>query len=220
MAILNFPSNSSGDDFGRFVVAMRQRRKLKQATLAERAGISPCHLSNIEHARSAPPSEELARRFAQGMSLTLTETKTFVAEANLARSQWHAERLRAQVREVTDEGPAPSGAREDVPGSCGAVSGASPGHATAQHSALASTSDAWPVGALLGGRVGAGGARHGQATPCHEGAFAIAAQTVRLDIDLPRIGAACLEIDVSTEGSDCCLLMRVVPRTLERERRP
>jgi transcriptional regulator with XRE-family HTH domain len=103
MATSIFPLQRSNESFGSLVVAMRHAFGLGQAMLAERAGCSPSHLSNIEHVRSAPPTEKLARRLAQGMGLTLSETKAFVAEANLARSQWHAERVRSRTRGRAEE---------------------------------------------------------------------------------------------------------------------
>ena len=205
--------------FGRVVAAMRHGCELGQAELARRAGCSPSHLSNIEHGRSAPPTEDLARRLGHGLELSLSEAKTFVAEANLARSQWHAQRVRSRQADVGE--PATSGS-VCVRTSDGLEAIAYAPHrcATSLDGSVSPATLSSPAQALHGAHVGAGGGGGGKGVVAQEGAFSIAAQTVRLDIDLPRIGAACLEIDVSTQGSDCCVSMRVVPRTLARERRP
>ena len=207
--------------FGRVVAAMRHGCELGQAELARRAGCSPSHLSNIEHGRSAPPTEDLARRLGHGLELSLSEAKTFVAEANLARSQWHAQRVRSRQADVDD--PATSGSVcARASDGLEASAYAPPPGATSLDGFVSSATLPSPAQALHEAHVGAGGGGrgHGKGVVAQEGAFSIAAQTVRLDIDLPRIGAACLEIDVSTQGSDCCVSMRVVPRTLARERRP
>jgi transcriptional regulator with XRE-family HTH domain len=223
MTSLKILSVNPFSSFGAAVAQMRHGRGLKQAELAKRVELSASHLSNIEHARSAPPTEDLARRLARELSLTLGETKTFVAEANLARSQWHAERVRSRARRRADQDAVSEGVRWH----------AGQGEAAMEDLALRVTSQnrmstqlAPPslTDALTRecaeASAGFEGDGRDEAASCPPGAFSIAAQTVRLDIDLPQIGAACLEIDVSTHGSDCRLAMRVVPRPLERERRP
>jgi transcriptional regulator with XRE-family HTH domain len=204
------------------VAEMRHERKVKQATLAKRVGLSASHLSNMEYGRSAPPTEEVARRLARELWLSPSETKTFVAEANLARSQWHVERVRSRARARAEH-------ETGTPDGC---ADARDRHEAAEPelalrvTSLDGTSRPMTASslteALIRGSAGVddGGDGHCEAARWPPGAFSIAAQTVRLDIDLPQIGAACLEIDVSAEGSDCRLSMRVVPRTLQQGRRP
>ncbi len=219
MTTLIFPRQSSNESFGSLVVAMRHAVGLGQATLAERAGCSPSHLSNIEHVRSAPPTEKLARRLAQGMGLTLSETKAFVAEANLARSQWHAERVRSRTRGRDEEGGASATVLGNAPYDRAAAKPDFQSCTESLRHGVASSATWSPASGLFRDCDVEGDGR--VETPrCQAGAFWIAAKTVRFDVDLPQIGAACLEIDVATLGSDCRLLMRVVPRTLEAERRP
>ena len=219
MATLIFPPQNSNESFGSLVVAMRHAFGLGQAALAERAGCSPSHLSNIEHVRSAPPTEKLARRLAQGMGLTLSETKAFVAEANLARSQWHAERVRSRTRGRVEEEGASATLSGNAPYDRAAGRADFQNCAESLRHGVASSASLSPTSAVFRDRHLDGDDRV-EAPRCQPGAFWIAAKTVRFDVDLPQIGAACLEIDVATLGSDCRLLMRVVPRTLEPERRP
>ena len=218
---LPHPGGSPLSHFGRAVAAIRHGCELGQAELARRAGCSASHLSNIEHGRSAPPTEDLARRLGHGLELSLSEAKTFVAEANLARSQWHAQRVRSRHSDVDERATSGSVC---APASDGVeVSAyAPPSCATSLDGSVSSATLPSPAQALHGAHVGAGGGACGQGKGlvAQKGAFSIAAQTVYLDIELPQGGAACLEIDVWTHGSDCRLAMRVVPRPLEQNRRP
>lgn len=64
-------------NFGLYLRKLREDRNLRQADLAEKIGVSPVYISDIERGRRNPPDSEKLRIWVDQLSLSQDEASIF-----------------------------------------------------------------------------------------------------------------------------------------------
>jgi predicted ATPase/transcriptional regulator with XRE-family HTH domain len=101
-------ASASGGTFGELLRHLREAAGLTQARLAEKAGLSPRGLNDLERGARKAPRWDTVARLADALALAPAERQAFVAAAHVA----HAAARAAHANELVGEVAVPGGANQ------------------------------------------------------------------------------------------------------------